>query len=178
MRLFTIGHSTRILEEFIALLQEYEIQILADVRAWPSSRRFPHFNRTNLENSLAQRGIRYEWLGVELGGYRKEGLGDRSPNTAWKVKGFRNYADYALTETFSQGVQRLSVLAAAQPLALMCAERLYWQCHRRIISDYLKMEGHRVTHIIESGKTKEHELSRMAKIVDGKLTYPAAGRET
>lgn len=171
-RLYTIGHSTRPLEEFIDLLREHDIGILADVRSFPSSRRYPHFNRESLAEVLQRYGIRYEWLGEQLGGFRKKGLGENSPNKAWKSQGFRNYADFTMTEPFREGVGRLLELAETGSLAFMCAEQLYWRCHRRIISDYLKARGHSVTHIVWKGKPEEHELTRFAKIVEGKLRYP------
>jgi uncharacterized protein (DUF488 family) len=145
--LYTIGHSTRSLEEFIEVLRENDMEILVDVRSWPSSSRYPHFNRQSLAQSLEENGVRYEWLGEQLGGYRKKGLGEESPNKAWRRMGFRNYADHTMTEQFREGIRKLLELADDGRLALMCAEQLYWRCHRRIISDYLIVKGHTVTHI-------------------------------
>jgi uncharacterized protein (DUF488 family) len=172
--LYTIGHSTRSLEAFFELLHENEIHILVDVRSWPSSRRYPHFNRENLTASLNEHHIRYEWLGEELGGFRKKGLGGESPNKAWQSESFKNYADHTMTEQFRDGVRRLLELSGDGNLAIMCAEQLYWRCHRRIISDYLKVKGHGVTHIISKGKTEEHQLSSFAKIADEELRYPGS----
>lgn len=172
MRLFTIGHSTRTFEEFYDLLKENNIQALVDVRSWPSSKRFPQFNRENLQKSLEDKDIKYVWLGEELGGYRKKGLGEKSPNKAWTTEGFRNYADHTLTEEFETGIEKLLSLAETQRVAYMCAEKFYWNCHRRIISDYLVARGHQVTHIMEKGKVVEHELTSFANIKDGELTYP------
>jgi len=170
--LYTIGHSTRSIEEFIGLLRENDIRILVDVRAWPSSSRYPHFNRESLARSLDENGVRYEWLGEELGGYRKKGLGEESPNKAWRSIGFRNYADYTMTEKFREGVRKLLKLADDGRPAVMCAEHLYWRCHRRIISDYLTMKGHTATHILGKGKTEEHMLTSFARSVNGELRYP------
>lgn len=174
MHFFTIGHSNRSLTELISLLKENGVEVLVDVRSWPQSRKYPHFNRDNLKKSLESKGIRYLWLGKELGGYRKAGLGDRSPNTAWNSIGFRNYADHTLTEEFRRGISRMIKCAEKQRVAYMCAEKFYWRCHRRIISDYLVAKGHQVTHIIDPGETRPHRLTRFARVVDGTLTYPRA----
>ena len=122
--------------------------------------------------NLKKRGIRYEWLGKELGGFRKKGLGEKSPNKAWKSQSFRNYADHTMTEDFRKGITKLLELAQQSTVAFMCAEQYYRSCHRQIISDYLKVQGRGVTHIIGKGKTEEHELTSFSKIVDGELTYP------
>jgi len=172
VHLYTIGHSKRSAEDFIGLLREHDIRILADVRISPSSRRYPHFNRESLADTLQKHGIRYEWLGEQLGGYRKEGLGEDSPNKAWRSQGFRNYADYTMSEPFRDGIRRLLELAETGSLAFMCSEQFYWRCHRRIISDYLEARGHSITHIVSKGKTEEHKLTSFAKIVDGQLRYP------
>lgn len=172
--LYTIGHSTKSFEELIELLREHAIQILVDVRSWPSSNRYPHFNRENLAKSLQENGVRYEWLGEQLGGYRKKGLGEESPNKAWRSQGFRNYADHTTTEQFREGVKKLLKLAECGRVALMCAEQLYWRCHRRIISDYLTVKGHAVTHIVSKGKTEKHELTSFARAINGELRYPAS----
>ena len=169
---YTIGHSTRSLQEFIELLRENDIGILVDVRSWPSSSRYPHFDRESLARSLGEDGVRYEWLGEQLGGYRKKGLGEESPNKAWRSMGFRNYADYTMTEQFRGGIRRLLELADDGRVAVMCAEQLDWRCHRRIISDYLIVKGHTVTHILGQGKTEEHRLTGFAKDVNGELRYP------
>jgi len=172
MHLYTIGHSTRTLEEFIGLIDQYGIRILVDVRTWPTSRRYPHFGREGLAEELKKHRIKYEWLGDQLGGLRRKGLEKDSPNKAWRSQGFRNYADHTMTEPFREGIRRLLELAECGRLAYMCAEQLYWRCHRRIISDYLKVKGHTVTHILSAGKTQEHELTSFAKVVDGELRYP------
>ncbi len=171
--LYTIGHSTRSLEEFIELLKRYKIQILVDVRTWPSSRHYPHFNRENLTQNLQQHGIRYEWLGEQLGGYRKNGLGEESPNKGWENQSFRNYADYTVTEQFKEGIRRLSELAEGGRVALMCAEQLYWRCHRRIIADYLTLKDYAVTYIVEKKKAEKHKLTDFVKAINGELQYPS-----
>jgi uncharacterized protein (DUF488 family) len=134
----------------------------------------PIFNRENLAKSLQENGVRYEWLGEQLGGYRKRGLGEESPNKAWRSQGFRNYADHTTTEQFREGVKKLLKLAECGRVALMCAEQLYWRCHRRIISDYLTVKGHAVTLIVSKGKTEKHELTSFARAINGELRYPAS----
>lgn len=172
MHLFTVGHSTRTFQELFRLLEEEGIQVLVDVRRWPGSKRHPQFNREELRGSLESEGIEYVWLGEELGGYRREGLGEESPNKAWNSEGFRNYADHTLTEGFRRGIEELLSYAQDRRVAYMCAEKFYWRCHRRIISDYLKAQGHRITHILEKGEVREHKLPDFAEVKDGRLTYP------
>jgi len=169
---YTIGHSTRGFEEFVTLLRRYRIEVLADVRAFPTSARYPHFAKEELERRLPEEGIEYHWLGEELGGYRRVGLGERSPNRGWSSEGFRNYADHMLTPEFERGIEQLLELAQGKRLALMCAERFWWRCHRRLISDYLVAKGHRVIHIIDEAKAVEHKLPEFARVIDGRLTYP------
>ena len=140
MRIWTIGHSTRTIDEFISLLKENEIKLLADVRTWPGSKRYPQFNKEALAESLNAHGIRYEHF-PELGGRRRPR--SDSKNTAWRNASFRGYADYMETEQFHKGVERLlDVAAEAGPTAIMCAEAVWWRCHRSLISDYLKVAGH------------------------------------
>jgi len=172
MHLFTVGHSNRPLSGLISLLEEHGIQVLVDVRRWPISMHNPQFNRENLNEALDGRGIGYVWLGKELGGYRTKGLEEESPNKAWRSKGFRNYADHTLTEEFRTGIQKLLRCAEEEKVAYMCAERFYWRCHRRIISDCLKIQGHQITHIVDKGKTREHHLTNFAQARNGRLTYP------
>lgn len=176
MELYTIGHSTRGFAEFLELLKSHRIEVLADVRAFPSSRS-PHFAREELEGLLWKEGIGYIWLGEELGGYRRKGLGAHSPNLGWESEGFRNYADHMMTPQFERGIRRLLELAASKRLAYMCAERFWWRCHRRLISDYLVAKGHKVIHIIDEARTIEHKLSGFARVIDGVLVYPAAERQ-
>ncbi len=172
MPLFTLGHSTRSLPAFLHLLKTYGIETLVDIRSFPSSKRFPHFNGEALAKTLPAQGIEYVWLGRELGGYRKKGLGQASPNKAWGSPGFRNYADHMLTEDFQRGVSKVLRLAQEKNVALMCAERLWWRCHRRLLSDWLVAHGHRVVHIVDLGETVEHRLSPFARVADGRVIYP------
>ncbi len=173
--IYTVGHSTRSWEEFTQLLSAYGIQAVADVRAFPSSRKFPHFSREALAQGLERAGMEYLWLGRELGGYRRHGLGAASPNTAWRAGGFRNYADHMLGEEFARGIERLLALARRKTTALLCAERFWWRCHRRLISDYLVAQGHRVVHILEEGRATEHRLPPFARVEAGRVIYPAPG---
>jgi uncharacterized protein (DUF488 family) len=173
-QIWTIGHSTRSIEEFISLLKENEIAALADVRQFPGSKRYPHFNSENLSKSLDYEGIEcFHFL--ELGGRRK--VLPNSPNTAWRHPAFRGYADYMMTENFRDGIARLLALAKSKRTTIMCAEAVWWRCHRSMISDYLKAHGHEVIHILSKGKTEIHPFTSAARIVDGKLTYAAAESE-
>ncbi len=156
----------------MGLLREHGIEIVVDIRRRPGSRRNPHFNREALAKALRSHGIEYEWLGELLGGWRKEGLGEGSPNGAWRSRGFRNYADYAMTAPFEEGVRRLLELASRGRVAVMCAERFHWRCHRLILSDYLTAKGHSLTHIIEEGDARAHGLTRFARVANGELRYP------
>lgn len=175
MQIRTIGHSTRALEEFIALLNENEIAALADVRQFPGSKRYPHFNSENLSKSLAREGIEYFHF-LDLGGRRK--VQPDSPNTAWRHPAFRGYADYMMTEAFRDGIARLLALAEKKRTAILCAEAVWWRCHRSMISDFLKAHGHEVIHILSKGKTEIHPFTSAARMVGGKLTYAAAEIET
>jgi uncharacterized protein (DUF488 family) len=171
MRIWTIGHSTRTIEKFISLLEEHGIKQLADVRLLPGSRRYPQFNKETLADSLSKAGICYEHF-PELGGRRKPR--ENSPNTAWRNESFRGYADYMETEEFDKGVKRLLDLAAdAAPTAIMCAEAVWWRCHRSLISDYLKAVDIEVMHILDANKTEPHPYTSAARIVDGRLSYAA-----
>ena len=166
--LWTVGHSNRTLEQFIELLASQRIEALADVRQFPGSRRLPHFNQENLSKSLAGVGIEYVHF-RELGGRRKALA--NSPNNAWRNEAFRGYADYMMTPEFHAGIERLLALAGRKGTAIMCAEALWWQCHRSLISDYLKAAGHTVIHIMSNGKTDEHPFTSAARMVNGKLSY-------
>jgi uncharacterized protein (DUF488 family) len=167
--LHTIGHSTRTLEELIAALQAHSIKTLVDIRAYPMSRRLPHFNRDNLEQALSAAGIQYVWM-KELGGYRKKVRAD-SPNVALRNQSFRNYADYMLTPEFQQAADHLLALAERSRTAYMCAERLYFQCHRMLVSDYLVAHGNEVLHIDAAGPAKPHKLMPEARLINGDLVY-------
>jgi uncharacterized protein (DUF488 family) len=171
MRVWTIGHSTRTIDKFISLLQGHGIKLLVDVRTLPGSKRYPQFNKETLADSLAQSGIRYEHL-PELGGRRKPKVESR--NNAWRNESFRGYADYMETKEFGNGVKRLLHFAAgAGPTAIMCAEAVWWRCHRSLISDYLKARGVEVIHILDTAKTDPHPYTSAARIVNGELSYAA-----
>ena len=166
---YTIGHSTRTLEELIKSLQAHAIRMLVDIRAFPASRRLPHFNRESLEEALPNAGIEYRWM-KELGGRRKK-LRDDSPNIALRNDSFRNYADYMLTGAFNHAIEELVRLAEEQPTAIMCAERVYFRCHRMLISDYLVAHGHEVLNIDDAGPVRPHKMMQEARVIDGHLIY-------
>lgn len=172
--IYTLGHSTRSWEEFLGIIKAYEIQAIADVRAFPTSTRSPHFARDRLREALPREGIEYYWLGEGLGGYRKEGLGPASPNKAWESPGFRNYADHMLTQEFLKAANYLVEIAERKRTAVLCAERLWWRCHRRLLSDWLLAQGHRVTHIIEPGQAREHQFPPFARVEGRSVTYPGS----
>jgi len=167
--LYTIGHSTRTLDELIEALKAHEIRALVDIRSFPMSRRLPHFNRESLEKTLPEAGIRYIWL-RELGGRRKK-IRDDSPNIAIRNDSFRNYADYMLTAEFERGIGELLKLADESRTAYMCAERVYFHCHRMMVSDWLVAHGHEVFHIDATGPVRPHKMMEEARIVDGELVY-------
>ena len=169
MRIWTIGHSTRAIDELISLLKENDIRLLVDVRAFPSSKRYPQFNKDTLAESLNANGICYEHF-PELGGKRKSRPDSR--NTAWRNASFCGYADYMETEQFQKGIERLLDLAAeAMPTAIMCAEAVWWRCHRSLIADYLKARGVEVIHILGANKVEPHPYTSAARIVNGELSY-------
>ncbi len=172
MEIYTIGHSTRSFAEFASLLKRYGIEVLVDVRAFPTSTRNPQFVKETLKQHVEVEAIDYVWLGEKLGGYRRDGLGEESPNKGWKTQGFRNYADYMMTAPFERQIERIMKLASSRRLAVMCAERFYWRCHRRLISDYLVAKGHAVIHIVDAEETIEHKLSKFARVSEGTLRYP------
>ena len=170
-RIWTIGHSTRKIDIFVSLLTENGIKLVADVRMFPGSKRYPQFGREALAKSLGEHGMRYEHF-PELGGRRK--AKPDSKNTAWRNESFRGYADYMETEDFRNGIARLVDLAdQSGPTAIMCAEAVWWRCHRSLISDYLKAHGVEVIHIFDEKKTEPHPFTSAAKIVDGELSYAA-----
>lgn len=168
LTIWTVGHSTRSAQEFAQTLLAHEIAVLVDVRTFPGSRRYPQFNKSALEESLAESGIRYRHE-PRLGGRRTPRKD--SHNTAWRNAGFRGYADYMETPEFDAGIKELLELARTQRAAIMCAEALWWKCHRSLIADYLKAAGHEVIHIVDARKTEEHPFTSAARIVEGKLTY-------
>ncbi|MEO7478590.1 MAG: DUF488 domain-containing protein [Lysobacteraceae bacterium] len=165
---WTIGHSTRTIDEFIGLLEASHIKAIADVRRFPGSRRYPQFGSEALQATLAEIGIGYRWM-PELGGRRR--VAPDSPNTVWKNAAFRGYADYMQTTEFATAFDALLAYAAQQRTCLMCAEAVWWRCHRSMISDDLKSRGITVLHIMGEGKMTEHPYTAPARIVDGRLTY-------
>lgn len=167
--LYTIGHSTRPLDDLIAALKAHEIQTLVDIRAFPMSRRLPQFNRDSLEQTLPAAGIRYVWMKA-LGGYRKATLED-SPNIGLRNQSFRNYADYMLNPEFERAMGELIALAEQGRTAYMCAERVYFRCHRMLVSDWLVAHGHEILHIDGTGPVRPHKLTAEARMVDGRLLY-------
>ena len=170
--LYTIGHSTRTLDELIAALKGHNVTTLVDIRAFPMSRRLPHFNRESLESELPKHGIAYIWM-KELGGRRKK-IRDDSPNTGLRNDSFRNYADYMLTPDFEQAIARLLSIAEQGNTSIMCAERVYFQCHRMLVSDYLAAHGHLVLHIDdEKHPPRKHKLMAEARLVEGQVFYNA-----
>jgi uncharacterized protein (DUF488 family) len=168
--LWTVGHSNLALDAFIGLLTPHGIEVLADVRLLPGSRRWPHFNADALAEGLAQHGIEYRHF-PKLGGRRSKRAPD-SPNTAWRVEAFNAYADHLQTADFQESFSQLMQLAEQKHTVIMCAEALPWRCHRRIIADLFVARGWTVFDVI-GRKAKEHELPEFAKVSDGVLTYPA-----
>lgn len=168
--LLTIGHSTHTIDSFLSLLGQHGIQVLADIRRFPGSRKFPHFNRENLAAILPVAGIEYHWLEA-LGG-RRNAPGGKSSNLGLRNESFRNYADYMRTPEFRQGMDQLLALAATKRTAYMCSESVFWRCHRRLVSDYLLMKGYTVQHIMPSGQLRPHTLTEGAKIGAEEVTYP------
>jgi uncharacterized protein (DUF488 family) len=154
----------------VSLLQQHRIRVLVDVRRYPSSRRLPHFNRPNLEQALAEHGIRYIWL-ESLGGQRQRGL-EHSPNIGLRDPGFRNYADYMLSDGFQTAAARLMETARKQRSAIMCAESSFRQCHRKLISDFLLANGVQVRHILSTGDLQQHTLTSGARLQEDRVTYP------
>src|SRR5256885_9267508 len=168
-RIWTIGHSTRKIDIFLSLFAESGIKLVADVRMFPGSKRYPQFGRGALAKSLGEAGIGYEHF-PELGGRRK--AKPDSHNTAWRNEAFRGYADYMETDDFQKGIERLIDLGEESgAIAIMCAEAVWWRCHRSLISDYLKARGVDVLHILDRGKVEPHPFTSAAQIVDGQLSY-------
>ncbi len=167
--IWTIGHGNRSIEEFLGLLVEAKISYLVDVRAFPGSRRHPHFGREPLKVSLAKKEIGYLWEGKALGGRRRASAD--SHHSALRNDSFRAYADHMESEEFAQGIGLLIARSQNQNVSVMCAERLPWQCHRYLISDYLVASGHRVVHIVNTGRMQEHTLNSIARVREEKLVY-------
>jgi len=168
LEIWTVGHSTRPIEELIEALRSFEITVLADVRSYPGSKRYPQFNKENLKASLTEAGIDYQHF-PELGGRRR--ASPDSLNMAWRNESFRGYADYMETEAFRDGILRLLEIARVSKTAVMCSEAVWWRCHRSLISDYLKAQGIEVNHIMRTGKSERHPFTSAARIVNGELSY-------
>ncbi len=166
--LYTIGHSTRTAEEFLELLQSFKIQVLADIRRFPGSKKFPQFNQEILREHLEAHGIQY--IDIEkLGGRRKK---SSSPeNSRWRNPSFQAYADYMKTAEFEQGAEELAEIATEKTTAIMCSEAVWWRCHRSMVADYFKAKGWEVLHIMGKNKTTEHPYTSPAVVKDGKVYY-------
>jgi len=169
-RVWTIGHSTRTAAELLDLLAEHEIEALADVRRHPGSRRQPQFGAERLAGVLEGRGLTYLWL-PQLGGRRRPA--PDSPNTAWRNAGFRGYADYMLTEPFAEGLIELVNLACGLRTAVMCAEAVWWRCHRALLADVLRVSGFEVIHILGARSSVPHPYTAAATVSRGRLLYEA-----
>jgi len=171
--LYTIGHSTRTLDELISALRAHNIQTLVDIRSFPMSRRLPYFNRGSLAETMPASGIQYVWM-KDLGGMRKK-IRDDSPNVALRNPSFRNYADHMLTPEFHQAIGELLRLADQSRTAYMCAERVYFRCHRMLVSDWLVAHGHDVLHIDAEGPLRPHKLMPEGRLVGNDLIYSGDG---
>lgn len=172
-RVYSIGHSTRTLEELIGLLSENGVAALADVRRYPASRRYPHFARESLSAALPAAGIAYAHF-EDLGGRRR--TTPDSPNAGWRSDQFRGYADHMATPQFAAAVEKL--LSLPEPAAVMCAEAVPWRCHRNLICDELTRRGIEVIHILGSASTSRHEINPMARDAGDHLVYPSADPQT
>jgi uncharacterized protein (DUF488 family) len=175
--LYTIGHSTHTIERFLELLAQHRVAVLADVRSFPGSRRWPQFNQAELALSLGQAGIEYRWFKL-LGG-RRHSVTPDSPHTGWTHPAFRSYADYTESGEFEAGLAELIVVATRVRTAIMCSEGLWWRCHRRIISDQMTVRGWQVMHIMPDGQLKPHSIPEFARIIERRLIYsgkPRSGR--
>ncbi len=171
LRIFTVGHSTRSLDEFVALLAAHGIRQVADIRTIPRSRRHPHFSADALRASLPARGIAYAHF-PGLGGLRHPRRD--SPNSAWRNESFRGYADYMGTEAFEAALASLLAFATHAETAVMCAEAVWWRCHRGLLSDVLVARGMEVLHVMSAGPAAPHRLNPLARVVGGRVTYPGA----
>lgn len=173
--IWTIGHSTRTFDEFIAMLKSFQIELVVDIRNFPGSRKYPQFNKEALEITLPQNNIQYIHL-KNLGGRRKANTDTK--NTAWRHAAFRGYADYMETDAFKEGIKELEKFAMKERTAYMCSEAVWWRCHRSMVSDYLKVHGWKVMHIMNIGKEKEHPYTAPARIEDGELSYGEELKDT
>jgi uncharacterized protein (DUF488 family) len=167
--MFTIGHSTRSVEEFAGFLKKYDIELLVDIRSYPGSKRCPQFNKEQMQLWLPKHGVEYTHLD-KLGGRRTKQSVDRNLIDGWTHPSFRNYAGYMMSDEFEQGLGQLIDLSKQYRLAYMCSEAVWWKCHRRMVSDALVVRGHDVQHIMSG--LSQHELTNFASFDNGKLTYP------
>ena len=166
--IWTIGHSTRSIGEFLSLLRIHDIEQLVDIRTFPGSRRYPHFNKENLLATMAEHGVDYYHF-VGLGG-RRQPVKD-SVNVGWRNSSFRGYADHMQSDEFKREIARLEDISSKKRTAYMCSEGPWWKCHRSLVSDFLKVRGWIVFHIMDKGKTTEHPFTSPAKTVQGQLFY-------
>ncbi len=166
--IYTIGHSTHSVNDFISILQSFDIKTLADIRRFPGSRKYPGFNKEQLAGELQKAGINYIHL-EGLGGRRKVQM--NSKNNRWRNESFRGYADYMETDEFEKAITELETIALKQPTVYMCAEAVWWRCHRSMVSDYLKAKGWTVLHIMAKGKTEEHPYTSPARVVGDQVFY-------
>jgi len=172
--LWTIGHSTRDMKDFIALLKKHKIAILADVRSLPGSNKYPQYNQENMVKDLENSGIAYRYM-KDLGGLRKKNK--HSHNTVWRNASFRNYADYMETPEFEKAIKELVKIAVENRTCICCAEAVWWRCHRSMIADYMKSKGWTVHHILSSKKTEEHPYTGPAQIIDSELVYGSGSEQ-
>jgi uncharacterized protein (DUF488 family) len=168
--IWTIGHSTHSIETFTAMLQSFQIELVVDIRRFPASRRYPHFNKDFLADFLPVNNIQYRHL-INLGGRRAPRKD--SHNTGWRVAAFKGYADYMETENFHEAIRELEYLGKEKRTAYMCSEAVWWRCHRSLVSDYLKFKGWTVMHIMAVGKAEEHPYTQPAIVEGGQLSYYA-----
>jgi uncharacterized protein (DUF488 family) len=172
--LYTIGHSTRSFDEFLALLRAHGIRRLVDVRRFPGSRRYPHFGQAALAAALPEAGIEYVHEEA-LGGRREAEAAEDSPNRAWRSASFRAYADYMASDAFRGALDRVLGAARETPTAVMCAEAVPWRCHRQLIADAAVARGWRVLHVLDERRADEHALRAEARVLeDGTVIYPGA----
>ncbi|MDJ0322187.1 DUF488 domain-containing protein [Cryobacterium sp. PH31-AA6] len=174
-RVLTIGHSTREFDDVLAMLRANGVTELVDVRSFPSSRKFPQWNQDAIEDALPA-DLGYRWI-RGLGGRRHTPAGVTSPNTAWRVKAFRDYADYMATEEFSSGLAELLRVANESVPAIMCSEAVPWRCHRRLITDALIIAGVEVFDILSISSTRRATMTEFARVQDGMIGYPGSGEE-
>lgn len=176
-QLFAIGHSNQTLDRFLGLLAQHRIEALVDIRRFPGSRKYPHWNQKTLAASLQEAGIEYHWIETLGGRRRSKKAAPASPNLGLRSESFRNDADYMLTGEFCRAAERLLEIASRKRAAMMCAEAVYWRCHRRLVSDFLLANDVAVQHIFPNGEVRPHKLTEGGQVEQGKVTYPlsAAG---